>query len=181
MRGPRARPKGLAGTLRSEAGAMRTALAAWGCARSFGLVAGRRAHILKGVYEVNHLVCMHVLSHTRMRSRSKRFVWLDYYFLLLLCGLFFILAQNSSTWCFCTCHNCNCIRYGSISYKFVKSNLSKTTNSNNQGGGQIIFKAIDGGSNSVTSQGHTSRHIAYGTLHCVQILSHRLFRTNESK
>ena len=33
-------------------------------ARSFGLRADTRPHILKGVYEVNHLAGVHVLSHT---------------------------------------------------------------------------------------------------------------------
>ena len=61
MRGSSAWAEGHAGTLRSEAGAMRTELcSAWGCAGSEGHVQ-RRAHVLKGVYEVNHLVGVYAI------------------------------------------------------------------------------------------------------------------------
>ena len=39
-------------------------------ARSFGLRADTRPHILKGVYEVNHLAGVHVLSHAHARKST---------------------------------------------------------------------------------------------------------------
>ena len=71
MRGSSAWAEGHAGTLRSEAGAMRTELcSAWGCAGSEGHVQ-RRAHVLKGVYEVNHLACTYARTHAHERTHAR--------------------------------------------------------------------------------------------------------------